>query len=173
MLSAFRATAPDLRVRVISEDDWRAPFDRMIDVAIRYGRPPFRGMSIIGSIPETVVPVCSPTVAAAFPNPTVEELLEQPDVTLIESDAPEPSWLDWAGWLSRSGYAGRPAATRLKFSSYSDAVYAAMDGQGISLGWTGLLERPLADGRLVKLDLPPVVPSESITSWCRSATAAP
>ncbi len=35
-----------------------------------------------------------------------------------------------------------------------------MAGQGVMLGWTGLLERPLADGRLVELDLPRLVPEE-------------
>ncbi len=160
ILSAFRAAAPGVRLRVVSEDDWRAPHDRTIDVAIRYGHPPFAGMSIIGSLPETVVPVCAPNLAPALRGMAVADLVRQEDIDLIGSDAPEPSWLNWSQWLSRSGWTGGAVRVGLNFSSYSDAAYAAMAGQGIPLGWTALLERPLADGRLVALDMPRLVPEE-------------
>tara|TARA_R110002110_G_scaffold77920_19_gene204583 strand:- start:788 stop:1696 length:909 start_codon:yes stop_codon:yes gene_type:complete len=160
ILSSFRATAPQIGVRVISEDDWRAPLDRTIDMAIRYGRPPFDGMSIVGSLRETVVPVCAPEIAARLAGVSIDALMLQGDVALIESDAPEPSWLNWSQWLSRIGVTKPSVKAGLNFTSYSDAAYAAMAGQGVLLGWTGLLDRPLADGRLVELELPRLRPEE-------------
>ena len=35
-----------------------------------------------------------------------------------------------------------------------------MNGEGVALGWTHLLERPLADGRLTAMDLPALSPKE-------------
>lgn len=160
ILSSFRATAPQIGVRVISEDDWRAPLDRTIDMAIRYGRPPFDGMTIVGSLKETIVPVCAPEIASRLKGVSIDELIRQAEVALIESEAPEPSWLNWSQWLSQIGAAKHVVRAGLNFTSYSDAAYAAMAGQGVMLGWTGLLERPLADGRLVELDLPRLVPEE-------------
>ncbi|WP_394178293.1 LysR substrate-binding domain-containing protein [Yoonia maritima] len=160
ILSSFRSTAPKVGLRVISEDDWRAPHDRTIDIAIRYGRPPFAGMSIVGSLTETVVPACAPDVAETLRDLSIEELVRQTNVALIESYAPEPSWLNWSQWLSLSGWTGGPVHPGLNFTNYSDATYAAMAGQGVILGWTGLLDRPFADGRLVALDLPKLEPEE-------------
>ncbi|WP_281824212.1 LysR substrate-binding domain-containing protein [Jannaschia rubra] len=159
-LSSFRATEPDIDLRVISEDAWNAPDDGQVDVAVRYGRPPFRGMRVAASLGEAVVPVCAPAMAADLGPVTMGGLARGGDIPLIDSASPEPSWLDWAGWFARKGWAGGFDGARLRFSSYSDAAYAAMDGQGVALGWTGLLERPLADGRLVALDVPPLRPAE-------------
>ena len=160
ILSSFRAAAPQIGVRVISEDDWRAPHDRTIDLAIRYGRPPFDGMSIVGSLTETVVPVCAPEISTRLGGVSINDLLRQTDVALIESAAPEPSWLNWSQWVSQCGLGKNSVQAGLNFTSYSDAAYAAMAGQGVLLGWTGLLDRPLADGRLVELDLPRLTPEE-------------
>jgi LysR family glycine cleavage system transcriptional activator len=160
MLSLFRQAEPDIDLRVISEDSWTAPDDPQIDLAVRYGKPPFRGMQVIESLGETLVPVCAPQLAARLGPTTFADLATRPDMTRIDSTSPEPSWLNWAGYLRQSGWRGAFEAPRLRFSSYSDAAYAAIDGEGIALGWTQLLERPLADGRLVALPLAPLVPKE-------------
>ncbi|EKE45274.1 LysR family transcriptional regulator [Oceaniovalibus guishaninsula JLT2003] len=160
VLSSFRELAPHTGLRVISEDTWNAPDDTRIDVAVRYGHPPFRGMRVVGSLREVLVPVAAPSVASGLHGVGIEDLARRRDLTLIESAEPEPSWLGWSQWLRRSGWTGPFGGAALRFSNYSDAIYAAMDGQGIALGWTGLLKRTLADGRLTVLDLPPLKPRE-------------
>ena len=159
-ISSFQATSPEIDLRVISEDAWNAPDDRQIDVAVRYGKPPFRGMRVAGSVEETILPVASPDIAARVGSVSLDALARRADIRKIESASPEPSWLDWAGWLRQSGWTGPFEPARLRFSGYSDAAYAAIAGQGVALGWTSLLERPLADGRLVALDVPPLRPTE-------------
>ena len=159
-ISSFQTASPEIDLRVISEDAWNAPDDRQIDVAVRYGKPPFRGMRVAGSITETVVPVAAPDVAARIGPLTLDSLARRGDIRKIESASPEPSWLDWAGWLAQSGWHAPFEPARLRFSGYSDAAYAAIAGQGVALGWTSLLERPLSDGRLVALDVPALVPAE-------------
>ena len=160
LLASFRNANPDIDLRVISEDAWSAPDDRHIDLAVRYGMPPFRGMKVIGALPETIVPVCAPNVAKRFNRLTLAELAERSDLSKIESASPEPSWLSWAGWFQQNGWSGKSTAAKLSFSNYSDAAYAAMEGDGIVLGWSYLLERPLTDGRLVALDIAPLHPKQ-------------
>lgn len=160
MLSHFRQAQDHIDLRVISEDTWTAPDDPQIDLAVRYGKPPFRGMTVIGSLAETLVPVAAPDLAAALGPLTLTDLATRDDISRIDCASPEPGWLDWTGWMRLAGWDRRFDGARLRFSSYSDATYAAINGEGISLGWTQLLERPLGEGRLVALGLPPIVPRE-------------
>ncbi len=160
LLASFRDAEPDIDLRVISEDAWSAPDDRQIDLAVRYGKPPFRGMRVVGSIRETVVPICAPGLAQRLGRLTLADLARRADIAKIDSASPEPSWLNWAGWFHQSGWRGGFDGAKLRFSSYSDAAYAAMSGEGVALGWTQLLERPLADGRLTALSLAPLTPKE-------------
>lgn len=156
LLASFRNENPDIDLRVISEDAWSAPDDRHIDLAVRYGTAPFRGMTVIGALPETIVPVCSPAVAEGLNRLTLADLAERSDLSKIESASPEPSWLSWAGWFQQNGWSHKFTPAKLSFTNYSDAAYAAMEGDGIVLGWSYLLERPLSDGRLVALDIAPL-----------------
>ena len=160
LLASYRDLAPDIDLRVISEDAWLAPEDRQIDLAVRYGKPPFRGMQVVGYIQDTVIPVCAPAFAERLGALTLADLARRADVPKIDSASPEPSWLNWAGWLHLSGWREKADAAKLHFSSYSDAAYAAMSGEGVALGWTHILERPLADGRLAPLGLPALTPKE-------------
>lgn len=158
LLGSFRDQTPKVDLRVVSQDVWTAPDDPQIDLAVRYGTPPFRGMRVLGDLAETVVPVCAPGVAAGLAGVTLADLAARGDVVRIDSASPEPGWLTWTDWFRQSGWTGPVDPPRLRFSSYSDAAYAAMAGDGVVLGWTYLLERPLADGRLVALDVPGLVP---------------
>ena len=160
LLTSFRDTEPDIDLRVISEDTWEAPVDRQIDLAVRYGKLPFRGMTVVGSLQEKIVPVCAPSMAKRLEHLSVADLARRPDITKIDSASPEPSWLKWSGWFTQIGWHAGFENAKLRFSSYSDAAYAAMSGEGIALGWTHLLERPLSDGRLVALNLPALSPKE-------------
>lgn len=159
-LSSFRDMAPDVNLRVISSDTWTAPDDSGIDIAVRYGAPPFRGMTVLGSLSEAVVPVCAPSRAQELAHFGIDDLIAGRCGALIEADALEPTWLGWEQWLTAQGRTTRPAGAWLRFSSYSDGLYAAMAGQGIALGWKGLIERPLGDGRLAALPLPVLTPKE-------------
>ncbi|WP_392338743.1 LysR family transcriptional regulator [Loktanella salsilacus] len=159
-LSSFRDVVPDANLRVVSSDTWTAPDDPSIDIAVRYGAPPFRGMRVLGSLGEAVVPVCAPSRAGELAQYDIDDLIAGRCGALIEADAPEPTWMGWGQWFTAQGRTIRPTGTWLRFSSYSDGLYAAMAGQGIALGWKGLIERPLGDGRLAALSLPVLTPKE-------------
>ena len=153
-LPAFRMQCPEVKLRVLSQDVPVHLRDGNVDLVIRYGKPPFGDGGVAASMPDEVYPVCSP---AAMRHASSEELLRLPR---IDSEAPDASWLTWRRWFSLTGL-GKVADTGvLRFSHYSDAVYAAIEGQGVALGWSRLLERPLSDGRLVRLGILSVFPEE-------------
>lgn len=155
-LSEFRVRHPDTNIRVVSED---APMDLRsggIDVAIRYGVPPFADAEIVASRPDIVFPVCSPEfrdrVGAEI---SLEELSRLP---LIASDQPDPTWLGWRQWFLAAGFGKISRVSPPQFNHYTDSISAAMIGEGVALGWGILMERILAQGQLVRLT-DAVVPS--------------
>lgn len=159
-LSAFRTERPELKLRVVSQDASIDLREGGIDVLLRFGKPPFRDGKVLSSYPETAVPVCSPQFAEALPADfDIAQLCELP---LIEADALEPNWMTWPQWFALAGLKRPSRRGMLRFSHYSDAVYAAINGDGVTLGWQRILERPLADGRLVRLGDVAVHPAEGL-----------
>jgi DNA-binding transcriptional LysR family regulator len=44
-----------------------------------------------------------------------------------------------------------PTRSELRFNHYTDAIYAAINGEGVILGWERLIADLLREGRLVRL----------------------
>jgi DNA-binding transcriptional LysR family regulator len=157
-LASLLADHPEIKLRVLSQDlpvDLR---DGTVDVALRYGRPPFRDGEVAASMSDEIFPVCSPAMLARLgPGRLASWPAELPR---IDNEAPDASWLTWRRWFALTDPGRSPQAGALRFSHYNDAVYAAIDGQGVVLGWSTLLQRPLADGRLVRLGSSSVTPDE-------------
>jgi LysR family glycine cleavage system transcriptional activator len=56
----------------------------------------------------------------------------------------------WGTWLEAAGVDGIDATHGPSLSPGSNVIQAAIDGQGVALGQSVLVEADLADGRLVK-----------------------
>ncbi|MEM0908869.1 MAG: LysR substrate-binding domain-containing protein, partial [Pseudomonadota bacterium] len=158
-LPSFRALYPNVSLKVLSQDQPLNLAHDDADVLIRYGRGPFADGVELAHLAEEVFPVASPDYAdrhdcaAARP-----ESLHQ--LTLIEANDDQSMWMTWPEWFERVGHGEVPRQRMLVFNHYSDGVYAAITGQGVVLGWKQLLERPLADGRLVRIGQSAVSPGE-------------
>lgn len=157
-LAAFRLTHPGIRLRLISED---AEFDLRqgrMDVVVRYGAPPFAGAVSLASMADEVFPVGSD--ALVRPAAGLADASAIPAVPLISVEWLDPAWLSWPRWAAMSGLGDLRSRGELRFNHYTDAVYAAIAGQGVVLGWRRLIGGFLADGRLVRLGGAVAVPSE-------------
>lgn len=153
-LPAFRAAHPRIQLRLVAEDathDLRR--DRM-DVVVRFGRPPFPDARSLASHPEEVFPVCSPAFLERHGlTPANADLAVLPRIAV---DFVHPSWLTWQAWARAVGWSeGMLAAaadrSQLRFNHYTDAIQAAVNGEGVTLGWATLVSDLLADGRLVRI----------------------
>ncbi|GES51237.1 MULTISPECIES: LysR substrate-binding domain-containing protein [Rhizobium] len=149
-LTEFRRENAGVQIRVISQDA-RIDLDAGgIDVAIRYGRPPFADAKIVAAQEDVVVPVCSPDYYRRRPTAQMSDADE-----FIETDAHDRSWLSWTQWVQETGRALR-IKPHLRFNHYTEAIAAARAGQGIALGWRLLVQTFLEDGTLVALEEPEI-----------------
>ncbi len=152
-LPQFRAMHPDIKLRLIAEDNVTDLRHDRLDVAVRYGKPTFADARSMASHPDEVFAVCSPKLLQdlGFDAATVDLL----NLPLIASDVINPSWMTWRSWAQEVGLGpalGKASdLSRLRFSHYSDTIQAAVSGEGMALGWATLLSGHLAEGRLVKV----------------------
>ncbi len=143
-LGGFQDLHPEISVRIATSMA-SVDFDRDdVDVAIRYGRGDWPGLRADRLIREDIFPVCSPKLLEG-PHP-----LGQPDDlarhTLLHVVGFRE---DWRVWLTAANVDGVDSASGLKFDLALTALQAAIDGVGVALGRTALVERDLAAGRLV------------------------
>lgn len=145
-LAEFRRENAGVQIRVISQDA-RIDLDAGgVDIAIRYGRPPFADAKIVASQEDFVVPVCSPDYQRRRQPGELSDTDE-----FIETDAQDRTWLSWSHWVEETGRDLR-VRPHLRFSHYTETIAAARAGQGIALGWRLLVQTFLDDGTLVALE---------------------
>ncbi len=91
---------------------------------------------------EQVSAVCSPTFKQenfAIVRPC--DLLEQPSKLIhLNSPSADTRWCNWEEWLESQNVTIDHLTKDTVFSNYEMIVRAAIDGQGIALGWHGLIE---------------------------------
>lgn len=118
-----------------------------IDIALRYGKGTWEGDGNTNKLfDEQACPVGKPELVQRLLNSEVD-LSTAP---LIHVSSPEN--LHWAGWQHYlEKRAIRRANTRgATFNNYVQATQAALDGQGLMLGWRSITGRLVEDGNLMR-----------------------
>lgn len=121
-----------------------------IDVAVRYGTADSgEGTKLFD---EEVLPVCSPALLAPG-SPPLRRPADLAQHTLLRMDQDTAAAigmpLEWRSWLAAMGVPDLEPRAMLTFSNYDEEIGAAVHGQGVALGRRPLVDRLLADGRLV------------------------
>ena len=143
-LYRFLAQHPDIRVE-INTDGERSY--RNSDITIDSRRAGFGELSVEPFIASAVVPVCSPALAAGIAEPADLARLTLLHETSARNDADYP---DWAEWFSAVGMGEVDTRQGPVFSLALMALQAAIDGQGVALAQSLLVDYDVAAGRLVK-----------------------
>ncbi len=131
---------PGLEVRLQASADYHRFQNDEVDADISYGMPRVEGMVSIPLGQEIVCPLCSPELAERINKPA--DLLDQ---VLIES---ERKRVRWDSWFAANGLAP-PRPRGYRFDRSFMAIAAAVNGIGVALESTRLVEAELASGRLV------------------------
>jgi LysR family transcriptional regulator, glycine cleavage system transcriptional activator len=144
-LAQFQEAHPGIEVR-ISSSSHLVDFQREeVDLAIRYGRGHWPGLRARWLMAEDIFPVCSPALLKG-PKP-LKRPQDLAHHTLIHGSL---SREDWQVWLTAAGLptalAARPGLT---FDLSLMAFQAAIDGLGVALGRSALVEADIEAGRLV------------------------
>ncbi|MDE3028703.1 MAG: LysR family transcriptional regulator [Paracoccaceae bacterium] len=152
-LPDFRAAHPEILLKLVADDSSTDLRRDRLDVAIRFGRPPFPDAQSVASRRDEAFPVCSPQLLAQHAMDAADA--DPGRLPLIASDIVNPSWLTWRSWAASAGLGpalGKASdLSRLRFNHYTDTIQAALNGEGVALGWAMLIASHLAEGRLVRV----------------------
>jgi LysR family glycine cleavage system transcriptional activator len=148
-LGRFAMRAPEIEVRLAAVDD-DPDLERLgLDAAVvlRPSARPARDDEV-WLLSEKVAPVCSP---AFIHRQRLETPADLSACRLIECEGAEeqPPEFGWRHWLSRLGIP-EPAAGWFRFGDAGLAITAAIDGLGVALGRSPMIDAELAAGRLIK-----------------------
>ncbi len=147
-LAEFRRLHPEIDVRIAATNDM-IDLDRDgIDVAVRYCLPRVAPAGAIALFGEKAFPVCAPALAVSG---QLASPLDLSKYVLLHYDDPErrSPWLSWEVWFELVKTHGVKPAGTLRFSHYDQMIRAALDGQGIALGRSPLVDGWVKEGRLV------------------------
>ncbi len=148
-LTLYRKQYPEVEVRVISEQEVEMNERADIDIAIMFAsHPPDNSMLLFK---EQVFPVCSPGFYQQKGGINSHKALsELPLLKLTEQN--NAQWLDWERFFKGRRSKVKPVESVMAFNNYTLLVQAAIAGQGVGLGWGGLVDDMLTSGMLVALN---------------------
>lgn len=145
-LARFAQTHPGVTVNLSTR---LRPFDftgSSFDAAIHYGHQDWPAADSLKLMDEEILAVAAPD----FPALTeATDILRHPLLQL------ESRTGDWGRWLAHHGHAGiRPPG--MMFDQFATLTQGAVHGMGLALIPTFLIQRELAEGRLVPAFGPPI-----------------
>lgn len=148
-IGEFSRLHPEVNLRVITQDSFPDLESGELDLAIRFGNGMWPGGRSDFLFDDRIFPVCSTSYAqSAGPFNTLEDLLAHP---LITNDAEDPNWTGWREWLAAFSVSIPKKTLGFRCNLYTEAIYAALHGQGIALGWERMVGDLLQQNRLVRL----------------------
>jgi LysR family transcriptional regulator, glycine cleavage system transcriptional activator len=140
-LAAFRAKHPNIDVWLATFEAQSGALGPDVDMAIRYGREEWPGLTTIKFLSEELFPVCAPSVAAQLKDPA-----DLARTTLLHDELRE----DWTMWLRAAGVTAVDATRGPGFDDSGLLIQAAIEGLGVALGRSVLVKGDLNAGRLVR-----------------------
>ncbi len=174
-LPALRRALPDLVLHLVTSDRDAELALAEADLSIRFGTGAWPGQRALKLFDEEAFPVCSPDCLARHPRLGKGDLTAASLLHMEESSA---RWFTWDSWL-----AAPAPPRRLIYPTYPLLLQAALAGEGVALGWRGLVDDLVAEGRLVQLApgivrqdrgyflcLPeaPTAPARAVADWLLS-----
>jgi DNA-binding transcriptional LysR family regulator len=151
-LAEFRAQHPDIEIRIDANHQLLDLERERIEVAVRFGPANLSPPGAPQLFGEEVLPVCSPALLEDPARPLVEPGDLRHHVLLHYAIA-EKHWpvAAWSVWLETMQLHGLKPAGSLQFNQYDQLLNAALEGQGVALAVSALVQRHLRQGRLVAL----------------------
>jgi DNA-binding transcriptional LysR family regulator len=122
-----------------------------IDLAIRIGDGAWPGVEMAHLGAPVLFPVCAPEAMA--------ELLPSGEGDLSDAALLEPTDPRWSRWLGAGRRRGGQSLGATIFDDAAMVVDAALEGAGVALVRSVLVERQIVSGRLVRLQKPTAMPA--------------
>lgn len=129
---------------IISDRTQESPISPL-DLRVRYGTGQFRDEMAVKLFDDRIMAVASPAFLQGRNDMTLPSIAGQ---TLLSVEGADWTWTTWAEFLRDGGVKFRRLDVR-RFNSHVIALQAALDGQGIVLGWKSLVAPLVEGGQLV------------------------
>jgi LysR family glycine cleavage system transcriptional activator len=147
-IGRFKAAHPDIDVLLDAN-----PLDELehanVDALIRWGAGDFPGFSTTLLFEENVFPVCAPRLAEGPNALRAPHDLKAHTLLHLDWNPSFSTWPTWADWLKAAGASEVDASRGVWFNHMSMALYAAAQGQGVTLTTLAIAADELAAGRVV------------------------
>ncbi|MBF9051207.1 LysR family transcriptional regulator [Roseobacter sp. HKCCD9010] len=147
-LALVTAEMPEIAVNVLTTHHGAPELAPGVDLAIRFGDGAWQDGAVSLLFEECIRPVCHPNLAGV-------KWQQSPALHVTTDD---PRWVSWAEYRRRAGLS--PSQGRaVQFTNYVQATQAALNGQGVMLGWRSITGDLEATGQLVPVG-PAVAPAD-------------
>lgn len=160
-LEQFEASHPNIRLRLQTSGDFSELASGRIDALIISGHTPWpRDIQATALIEERIGPVCAPNWAHI-----PQQAADLPDQALLHTASRPQAWVEWA---KASGLDSAAFAGGRQFDHLPLLLEAAANGLGVAIAPALLVEREIAQQRLVA----PLgfIPCGNAFSLCLSAS---
>jgi LysR family glycine cleavage system transcriptional activator len=145
-LPEFQRAHPDITLQVLTSQSFDQFKQRSYDVAIRYGSGRWPGLRADLLNAEEIFPICTPALAAGIGRGEPSECLSA--MTQIRTYFSSTYQDDWPVWLEAAGLGMVNFAREAIFNLQLTSLQAAVDGVGVAIGRTPLVDADLARGAL-------------------------
>jgi DNA-binding transcriptional LysR family regulator len=146
-IAQFKLANPDIQLRCITQDTDNDVQQGDFDLCVPLGQVSWEGFQRQKFVDERITPVCSPDYIKR--SPPLEHPSDLPQQTLIHLEERYTSRLDWHQLFTKFNLDYRNSTADESFNDYSIVLQAALEGQGVALGWKHLVKPLVDEGKLV------------------------
>jgi DNA-binding transcriptional LysR family regulator len=158
----FWRAHPDITINHLVSDHAHDLRRAEIDLRIRYGSGSWPDESVAFLFRDHLIPVCGKRFLKQHASTSLEALSKAPLLNLHQVD---PTWTTWEEWFRLVGHPVEHLRTR-NANNYVSILNAAVDNQGVAIGWSGLIAPLLKDGSLVRFGKATVLsPGAFYVTW--------
>lgn len=136
----------DLSIKIINRDI--NPATESGDFAFRLGHGKWDDVDAWHMFDEVYFPVCSPKFFKSSVEPVTIEDIKASDLLFLKER--HRSRDDWRVFFEHNGSNLTAAHERITFDDQQALLASAIDGQGVGLGWLGMVDHLLETGSLVR-----------------------
>lgn len=144
----LRSTIPDLdlSIKIINRDI--NPAAENGDFAIRLGNGNWEDVDAWHMFDEVYFPVCAPGYFKDHKSPVTIEDIKASDLLFLKER--HRSRGDWRSFFERVGSPLTVAHELITFDDQQALLASVVDGQGLGIGWMGMVDHLLATGAIVR-----------------------
>lgn len=149
-MQQIRHDLPDIEIRLHTADRDLNIAAENFPLGIRGGRPDdWSRYECAKFADEEIVAIASPDYLNRYGTPLSPRDFDGHN--LAHLDEPYRKAASWAEWLESAGVKLTSTLRGLRSNEYVPVVQAALDGEGIALGWLHLVKNYIASGRIVSV----------------------